>query len=459
MRELLEMALARAKQALRPVKTVSVLAVFLLLTYTAYWYATYEGDDGGRLSVTLTDMDGTFLSGVLVGLLSESAFFDIRQCDEETASFLVSSGRCEVGFIIKPGFEEALRGGVDGFAPIRVIKSSSTVSHVAICELLSGSINRIKANAEAANMLVRLLGPQGIDLRDVPRPGGGGGDDPGSGSGAGYGAGEGGDKWLEVWAYGDSFWYPEPLMGLIYVELSEVGGYDGKTAIVADRAGQGPEGDGEAGVGGGEDDTWFRVYAAILFTMVMYLTFNLASAFGVDRKSGLNLRARSFRTMPSMDFACRAVSVVAISLAAVAANLAVTAAFFGELLIPSSLPGLTALVIMGAAALGAFASALSMLEGGKAMTQAFGVSVMLYNLLFSGMVLGDLLTGTAVGRVSFLYSVYNMGDGYALALAAVAALSLAFGAAASAVMRTIKRGWHIIGDASEARAPAHGRGR
>lgn len=130
----------------------------------------------GEIPVVMVDQDHTDLSRLVVSRFAEQPGIRVAQVTEAQARDLVANYQVEVAFIIKKGFKEGLlREEIDG--GITLLKSPVALSYGVIQEMLASQVQRLWADAAAANWVADEYGQ---------------------------------DLWQEAWDEADGLWQPKP---------------------------------------------------------------------------------------------------------------------------------------------------------------------------------------------------------------------------------------------------------
>jgi len=168
----------------------AMILIPLMITVAAGYSFRYEKLD--VIPVAIVDEDASAYSSLLLERLSGKEGLKLITTDRDTAAALLEDSEAEQVFIIKKGFEEAIREGVsDGL--IELVSSPSSYSASYTSEVVAGEVMRILTANMAANNVTEQYEKLGIVKE------------------SGF--------WDEVYGYADALWEPEPLMTIEYKEL------------------------------------------------------------------------------------------------------------------------------------------------------------------------------------------------------------------------------------------------
>jgi len=146
----------------------------------------------GIIPVAVVDEDCSDYSALLLERLNGKEGLGLSLVDRETAAAMLENNEVEHVFIVKKGFEEAIRREeTEGL--IELVSSASSYSADYASEVVAGEAMRIITANMAANNVSALYKELGIE------------------KGSGF--------WDEVYSYANALWEPEPLMTINYKEL------------------------------------------------------------------------------------------------------------------------------------------------------------------------------------------------------------------------------------------------
>ncbi|BAU26397.1 ABC-2 family transporter [Aneurinibacillus soli] len=141
------------------------------------------------IAVAVADEDRTDYSKLVIERFSGKEGLRVIQGSESDVKKLAETYKVEAAFVIRKGFKEAILNE-EIRERIDVFKNPGSLSYGILEEMLGSEVARLSANAEAANMAVRVY--REYELSPVPEAA----------------------LWERVRAYTDAQWEPKPLLTL-----------------------------------------------------------------------------------------------------------------------------------------------------------------------------------------------------------------------------------------------------
>ena len=183
-------------------KTAWLLILFLPLGFSYFTFGLFEGEAlGTKIPVIMVDEDQSLYSKMLIDLLRQEPYLEIRESDLEGGLLDLQENRVEGVYRISAGFEEEIRR--DQIPELVSYTSSLAQGGGAVGEIVISRSIRILSNARAANIIVSEGEPEGT--REDQEA-----------------------LWQKSFEKSESYWEPEPLMTLSLEEvLAEQGQGEG----------------------------------------------------------------------------------------------------------------------------------------------------------------------------------------------------------------------------------------
>ncbi|GAA0319876.1 hypothetical protein GCM10008967_08010 [Bacillus carboniphilus] len=176
------------------------LLITLLLPFALTWFLTdffQETQEGLAIPVAIVDEDQTETSTLVIERLQSLPEIQVFELGHEEAERKLLQREIDSIFVLTEGLKDQLKAEKrDGTVIVK--SSSSSFGYGIVQELLASELTRISSNMKAANIVVKYYGslkPE-MDANEV---------------------------WKEAYQHSDSYWDPEPLMGIEY-ELYDVNG-------------------------------------------------------------------------------------------------------------------------------------------------------------------------------------------------------------------------------------------
>jgi ABC-2 type transport system permease protein len=169
---------------------LSMIIIPLLIMLSAGY--SLKNEKLNIVPVAIADEDNSVSSRLLVKRLSQKDGIGIYEVSREEGIEMVENGEAEQLFIIKSGFEAAIKKG-DSRGVIDVVSSPSSYSTNFTREVVSGESIRLVTAEMAANTVMEHYKELGIETDEAFKD--------------------------EVSDFLDSLWEPEPLMTMEYREL------------------------------------------------------------------------------------------------------------------------------------------------------------------------------------------------------------------------------------------------
>jgi len=180
MRRILAMASLNLLQIFRDrSELVSIIGLPLLLTWV-FGAAFGGGGAGGALSVPIADLDASVYSQRVVSAVDEPAAYEALSVDEASARKLVADGQAPVAVIVPAGFGKRIED--DEVARLYVVRDPGSTNAQAVVQIVEGAATRIAANAEASRVAAGAL--------------------------------NGSEEFSRLFEYADTFWSPDPPVGV-----------------------------------------------------------------------------------------------------------------------------------------------------------------------------------------------------------------------------------------------------
>lgn len=179
-----------------PIKLGLGLVIPFVLTWslTQFFEKTQEGL---AIPIAIVDQDKSDTSQLVIERLKGLEEVQVFKMESDEAERKLLQGKVDSIFIITEGFEEQLEQEKRE-ETILVKKSSSSFAYGIVQELLSSEVTRISSNMKAANSVIDYYRSLKFDFNAE-------------------------EVWNKAYAHSDSYWDPEPLMGIDY-ELHNVSG-------------------------------------------------------------------------------------------------------------------------------------------------------------------------------------------------------------------------------------------
>jgi ABC-2 type transport system permease protein len=168
----------------------AMVIIPLLITVVAGYALKYEKLD--VIAVAAVDEDNSGYSGLLLERLSGKEGIGLYITEHKSALELLERGKAEQVFIIKKGFEDAVKRG-ESKGLLELLSAPSSYSADFTREIVSGETIRLVTDNMAANSVEAQYGK--LDIK------------------------QSGSFRNEVLAYTEALWEPEPLMTIDYKEL------------------------------------------------------------------------------------------------------------------------------------------------------------------------------------------------------------------------------------------------
>lgn len=182
--------------AKRPLE-VSVL--FLLVPLTMFLLTTIIQGVGQKdgIPIVVVDKDQSNYSQLVIERVAEHPIVSLERSDEEEAIRLLQTQKVEAVFIFNEGFMEKLQQA-DRKQLLEMLHTPSSLVAGLLTEVFTSEVNRLASNSQAAHYVSRKY--EELGLLQVQ-----------------------GDRhetslWQETWEHTDSYWEPEPLMSIRYLE-------------------------------------------------------------------------------------------------------------------------------------------------------------------------------------------------------------------------------------------------
>ena len=156
------------------------------------------GNSSTGLPVTVTDLDHSEFSKSIVAQLKDNKSLEVKMIDEKAAIDGVKNKDSLMAVIIPQEFGKGLRENKK--VTLRLINVPNNNSAFALQEIVSGTVSRLEANANAANESVNLVAKQStLSSTKID------------------------ELWQKTYAEADKKWSPEPPMTVSYSEMSGKG--------------------------------------------------------------------------------------------------------------------------------------------------------------------------------------------------------------------------------------------
>ncbi len=179
-------------------KTAWLLLILLPLGFSYFAFGLFEGEASGtKIPVVLVDEDVSDYSKMLIDLLREESYLEVREKSLESGLLDLRENRVEGVYRIEAGFEERIRR--DRVPELIAYTSPLGQGGSAVGEIVISRSIRILSSARAANIIVSEA--------------------ENTGSSEDHDA-----LWQHSFEKSESYWEPEPLMTLSLEEVFAGGG-------------------------------------------------------------------------------------------------------------------------------------------------------------------------------------------------------------------------------------------
>jgi len=158
---------------------VSVIALPLLLTWV--FGAAFGSGGGGRaLVVPVADLDRSVYSERVLDAIDAPVSTDVQRVSAASARKMVAEGAAPVAVIVPAGFSARIEA--DETATVQVVRDPGSQNAQGVVEVVQGAATRIAANAAATRVAIGALSGQA--------------------------------EFSDVFEFADSFWTPDPPVGV-----------------------------------------------------------------------------------------------------------------------------------------------------------------------------------------------------------------------------------------------------
>lgn len=173
------------------------LTMLLIITITGSVFS----HDG--LPIAIVDEDQSEFSELVIERLSNQPMIYLQQVDHEAAIRLVHTNKVEAAIFFHEDFMDNILNQQRS-ETIQLLYPPSSITESIISELVSIEVLRLSSNVRAAQFVSDKYEQHGLVNKDKQQ-----------------------ELWQEAWDHSDSYWEPEPLMSINYIERNEVSGSEG----------------------------------------------------------------------------------------------------------------------------------------------------------------------------------------------------------------------------------------